>query len=235
MFELVKFDIFFKYQTYFKDMQRILVLKKKNKLKAKTKFRVTIFVILSFVFLLLAYYFMVVCPIIIKLSEEKVRSNATKIISRVVGDVMLEENVGYDKIVHITYSSENVVELVEIDSVEVNILIREITKRVQDEFENLGKDGVKIALGTFSGIPFLYNLGPQISVRLVPIGVVNTEINSNFTSAGFNQTLHRLNFVVSSNIGMILPGKSQNFVTNLEIMLCESVIVGKIPQVYLNA
>lgn len=216
-------------------MQRTYYLKKKRHISRKTKLRIAIFVVLGFVFFILIYYLKVVCPIVVKLSEEKIRSLATKTISRVVGDVMVEDEVNYDRIVNITYSSDNEVEFVEVDSVEVNLIIRDITKRVQDEFENLGKEGIKISLGTFSGIPFLYNLGPQVSVRLVPIGIVNTSINSNFTSAGLNQTLHRLNFMVSANIGMILPGKSQNFVTELEVMLCESIIVGKIPQIYLDA
>ena len=210
-------------------------LKSKKKNAGNTKLRIAIFAVLSFVFLIVFYYFRVVCPVVVKLSEEKVRSVATKTISKVVGDVMVDDELSYDKLVNITYSSDNEVEFVEVDSVEVNIIIRDITKRVQDEFENLGKEGIKIALGTFSGIPFLYNIGPQVSLRLVPIGIVNTNINSNFISAGLNQTLHRLNFNVSANIGMILPGRNQNYVTELEVMLCESIIVGKIPQIYLNA
>lgn len=216
-------------------MQRAYFYKKRKKLSGKTKLRIAIFAVSCFVFLFLFYYFKVVCPIIVKLSEEKVRSVATKTISKVVGDVLVEEGVNYDKIVNITYSSNNEVEFVEIDSVEVNLLIREITKKVQDEFVNLGKEGVKIALGTFSGIPFLYDLGPNFYVRLIPIGIVNTSINSDFTSAGLNQTLHRLNFVVSANIGLVLPGKTQNYTTDLEVMICESVIVGKVPQFYFNS
>lgn len=216
-------------------MQSSYCYRKKRKISKKTKFRIVIFSILCFVFLSLFYYFKVVCPIIVKLSEEKVRAEATRTISKVVGDVMLEDGVSYDKIVKITYSSDNEVEFVEVDSVEVNLLIREVTKRVQNEFEKLNNLGINIAIGTFSGIPFLYDLGPSVSVRLIPIGIINTTISSNFTSAGLNQTLHRLNFVISANIGLVLPGKSQNFTTELEIMLCESVIVGKIPQFYFSS
>ena len=215
-------------------MQRAYCFRKRKTLSKKAKRRIVIFSVLGFVFLFLIYYFKVVCPIVVKLSEEKIRSIATKTISKVVGDAMIENGVNYDQIVNITYSADNEVEFVEVDSVEVNILVRDITKRVQDEFAGLGKEGIKIAIGTFSGIPFLYNLGPSVSVRLVPIGIVNTAINSNFISAGINQTLHRLNFTVSANVGMILPGKSQNFTTELEVMLCESIIVGKIPQFYFS-
>ncbi len=209
-------------------------VKKKKKLKKKTKLRIALIVILSFIILCIFYYFKVVCPIVIRLSEEKIRSVATTAISEVVGDVMSNENFTYNDLVHITYSSANKIELIEVDTVQVNIVIRKITEGVQSKFNTLGQEGINIALGTFTGIPFLYGIGPDISVKLVPVGTVNTKVMSNFTSSGINQTLHRLYFTVSGTIGMILPAQTQNFVTELEVLICESVIVGEIPDVYLQ-
>ena len=147
---------------------------------------------------------------------------------------MIEDEIKYDDIVNIRYSSGGEIELIELNSVNVNILIRKITQKVQDCFNDLKNQKIGIGLGTFTGIPFLYNRGPNVMLKLVPVGSVKTEIKSNFTAAGINQTLHRVGFVVSSNIGMILPVKNRNFKTELEVLLCESVIVGKIPQIYLG-
>lgn len=208
--------------------------KKKKKLSIKAKFRILLLILLTIIVLFCVYYFKVVCPIIIKLSEEKVRAVATSTISTVVGDVMVEDGIAYDSLVNITYSSENTVELIEIDTVEINIIIREITKRVQEEFYSLGEEGLNISLGTFTGIPFFFGYGPDIALRLVPVGTVNTRVNSTFTEAGINQTIHRIYFIVQSNIGMVLPAMTQNFTTELEVLLCESIIVGEIPSVYLQ-
>lgn len=209
-------------------------IKKRKKIKGKTKLRIALLVILSFIILCIFYYFKVVCPIVIRLSEEKIRSVATTAISETVGDVMSNENLTYNDLVHITYSSTNNIELIEVDTVEVNIVIRQITEGVQNKFDTLGKEGINIALGTFTGIPFLYGIGPDISVKLVPVGTINTKVTSNFISSGINQTLHRLYFTVTGTIGMILPAQTQNFVTELEVLICESVIVGEIPDVYLQ-
>lgn len=209
-------------------------IKKRIKLSRKAKWRIVIAILLSLVVLSFFYYFKVVCPIVVGLSEEKVRSIATASISSVVGNVMADENTSYDKIVHIVKDTNDKIELIEVDTVEVNLLIREITKLVQEEFDKLGENGIDISLGTFSGIPFLFGYGPNININLVPVGSVQTNIKSNFVSAGINQTLHRLYFVVSTIIGMVLPGMTQNFTTNLEVLLCESVIVGEIPEIYLQ-
>ena len=80
----------------------------------------------------------------------------------------------------------------------------------------------------------MYGLGPNISVQLVPVGTVSTKINSKFISAGINQTLHQVNFEITTGIGTVLPAKTQNFSTMLEVLICESVLVGDVPSVYLQ-
>lgn len=215
-------------------MQRVMRQKKKKKLSAKAKFRVALFVILAIIITITFYYLKVVCPIVVSLSEEKIRSVATRSVSEVVGEVLTQEGVSYNNLVNISYSNDSKIDLIEVDTVEVNILIRKITEGVQDSFDKLGQEGIDIALGTFTGIPFLYGIGPNVSVQLVPVGTVSTKINSKFISAGINQTLHQLNFEITTGIGMVLPAKTQNFNTMLEVLICESVLVGDVPSVYLQ-
>ena len=64
-----------------------------------------LFVILFIVVLFVVYYYKVICPVIVKLSEEKVRSISTSTISEVVGKTLVEENIKYSDIVKINYSS----------------------------------------------------------------------------------------------------------------------------------
>lgn len=209
-------------------------IKKKKKWSVKTKFRVALFSIFLIFVLFSIYYFNVVCPIVVSLSQEKIRSVSTRIISESIGETIINQNISYDELVSISYSSENKIELIEVDSVKVNLLVREITKEVQRHFDNLSNEGIDIALGTFTGIPFLYGLGPDISVQLVPVGSISTKMNSSFMSAGINQTIHRLYFNVSASVGMVLPANTQNFETQMEVVLCESILVGDIPNVYLQ-
>ena len=90
--------------------QTFKVKKKHKKLSKKAKWRIVIAVLLALVVLCFFYYFKVICPIVVGLSEEKVRSIATASISTVVGDVMADENTSYDKIVHITRDANDKIE-----------------------------------------------------------------------------------------------------------------------------
>lgn len=208
--------------------------KKKVKKKIKTKFKIFLAIFCMMIFGFVFYYFRVVSPIICSLSEEKVGSLATQVISKSVSVALYENSITYDDLIAISYNNNNEITLIQTNSVEINKLVRRVTELVQVEMDGLGKEGIQIALGTFTGIPFLFGLGPLVSLKLVPIGTVNTKFNSQFVGAGINQTRHSLYFDISANIGMILPARTQNFETKLEVAIAESIIVGKIPEIYLQ-
>lgn len=215
-------------------MQAYKVVKVRRRWKKKTKVKAVICALLVFLILTLVYYFAVVCPAVVALSQEKIRSIATQTISEVVGEVLTNGNYTYDDLVEVTYSSENKISQISTNSTQVNLLVREVTAKVQERFDQLDSAQVVVNLGSFTGIPFLFGYGPEITLNLVPIGTVRTNFETKFLSAGINQTLHSLYFDVNAILGLILPGSTQNFDTNLQVLICESVIVGEIPSIYLQ-
>ncbi len=205
---------------------------KKKRLSRKAKFRIFLACFLLLIIGIGFYYFKIVCPIVITLSEEKVRSLSTKVISSAVAQVLVEDAVNYKDIVDIKYDNNNDVKSIEVNSVQVNMIVRRATELVQFEMDTLGKEGITVAMGTFTGIPFLFGVGPNISLQLVPVGTVNTNFLSSFQSVGINQSLHKLYFKIETSVGMILPAMTTNFSTSLDVVLCENIIVGKIPEIY---
>ena len=75
-------------------MQAYKVVKVRRRWKKKTKVKAVICALLVFLILALVYYFAVVCPAVVALSQEKIRSIATQTISEVVGEVLKQ---GKDK------------------------------------------------------------------------------------------------------------------------------------------
>ncbi len=215
-------------QTY--KVVKVNKLKKNKKIKRK----IVVSVLLAFVLLCFFYYFKIICPAVVALSEEKVRAVATQTISEVVGQVLSDDYVSYDDLVTISYSSENKVSQISTNSTKINLLVRKVTELVQSRFNELDETNINVNLGTFTGIPFLFGYGPVIKLNLVPVGTVNTSFDTNFVSAGINQTLHSLFFEVNASIGMVLPASTQTFQTKLDVLICESVIVGEIPSIYLQ-
>ena len=57
---------------------------------------------------------------------------------------------------------------------------------------------------------------------------------SEFDAVGINMTKHTLLLSVVVNVNLILPLKSYEFTSTNQVLLAESVIIGKVPEVYLS-
>ena len=121
------------------------------------------------------------------------------------------------------------------NSLQINLLARQLVKSAQEKLENLGAKGINIPLGTFTGMPIFVGRGPNINIKLLPIGSISCKFNSEFINAGINQTNHKIYLTVTSKVSVILPTANQTVQTTTQIMIAESIIVGKIPDTYLNS
>ena len=57
---------------------------------------------------------------------------------------------------------------------------------------------------------------------------------SEFEEAGINQTRHKIFLNVIADMRVILPGVDKTISTCTEVLVCESLLVGKVPQIYLS-
>lgn len=88
--------------------------------------------------------------------------------------------------------------------------------------------------GSFTGFKLLAGKGPGVKIQISPIGDVETDLKSEFTSQGINQTLHRIYLNVKCRVNILTPFQDlEKEITN-QVLLAENVIVGRIPNTYYN-
>ena len=88
--------------------------------------------------------------------------------------------------------------------------------------------------GSFTGFKLLARRGPGIKITISSIGDVETDLRSEFTAQGINQTLHRVYLQVKCNVNILTPFDNiEREITN-QVLLVENVIVGNIPNSYYN-
>lgn len=76
--------------------------------------------------------------------------------------------------------------------------------------------------------------GPGIPIKISTIGNVITDLRSEFTAQGINQTLHRVYLQVECEVSILTPYKSISEKITNQVLIAENVIVGKIPSTYYN-
>ena len=139
----------------------------RRKLSTKQKIGIVVAILLIVVIGILLYLTYVVNPIIIEMSEAKVRSLATQAIGSAVYDVVSQENI-YDDFISITKDNDGNVLLIEANSIQINLFNRTLTRTATQKLEGMGEEGIDIPIGTFSGLPILSGVGPTINIKMIP-------------------------------------------------------------------
>lgn len=209
--------------------------KGKKGLSLKAKTLIVLSFIIVFIILSLIYIANVINPVIYQATEAKIRSVSQKALSTAVLSIITTNSETYSELINYTYDNNGKIALINVNSLNVNILSREITAMAQGSIDNLAEAGIDVNLGAFSGISVLVNLGPEIKMGLNPIGTVTTVFRSEFINGGINQTNHRIYVTVKSIVCVILPIYSPVIETSTEILIGENIIIGEVPSTFLQS
>lgn len=208
--------------------------KKKKRLAFKVKAVICLGVVFSLILAAFLHFYFIVGPKVVEISRSQVDSVATTMISDAIYNVMLDKNYNYDDFVDIKYSSNNEITSISANSIKLNKFARELSTEAQILLDSISDNSIKIPLGTFTGINALSALGPKVKVYIMPIGSVITSFSSQFESVGINQVRHSIFIDVNIAISVVLPLGSKNVDFVTQVLICENIIVGKVPDVYLN-
>lgn len=182
------------------------------------------------------YFFVIwyVKPVIRTVSQEEVRSLTINAVNLSVSEVM-EENPAYIQMTEIVKDNDGNIAMIYANASIINSLSRKITEQAQTHLRQMEETGIEIPLGSLSGIAFLAGRGPNIKIKALPVGNIDTAFSSEFIPAGINQTLHKLFIDVTASVSIIIPGAENKITTITQVLIEESLIIGKVPEVYLGS
>lgn len=145
-----------------------------------------------------------------------------------------EMPIDFNSVVTVFKNESGQVTSIETDSLTLNLFQIKVSEKLNSAVLSLKMREQKIPVGSLSGLIFLNGKGFGVPFRLSPLGMVNTEIKSEFTSAGVNQTRHRIVLRVATNVSAIIPTYSVNSEVVAEYTMAETIIVGVTPDFFLQ-
>lgn len=178
-------------------------------------------------------YWRSLAPTILEIVKVRVLSESTRAINEAVL-ATFSQGVGYGDLVSIERNGAGEIVLLSANSVLTNNLARNTSLLAQTKINALLASSIGVPLGTLSGIPLLNDVGPEVEVEVTPIGAVGCAFLSEFVTAGINQTLHRIYIEVCGQIDLVMPTMHYSVQINTPILVCETVIVGKVPETFLQ-
>ena len=172
-------------------------------------------------------------PLIRTLTAAQARQVSTLAINDAITEA-IEEGEGYAELVHVETTADGKVNAVKTDIAKINQLKARATKKILERFAEASVREIKIPIGTLLNNDFTRGRGPKIPLLVELKGNVFTEITSDLSGAGINQTVHRIMLKVKTSVYAVIPG--YNVTTEVETNFCvaETVIVGEVPDSFVN-
>jgi len=203
------------------------------KRRKKNKFYSSIILLTVLLLTFFLYYINIINPIIKNYSKAKINALTEQAVNLAVSNV-INTTLNYDSIVNVSYSQTGEISYVSANQFVVNSITREVVKNAQFQMLTIGEDGIKIPIGTFTGFSFFVGRGPNVKLQMLPIGIISSNFKSEFTSVGINNTLHQLFLEITAKVELTMPFKNIEINTTSSVLLCEGIILGKVPEVYFN-
>ena len=174
-----------------------------------------------------------ILPIVLNIGEIKIKSEAIKIINEESVNVY-SENFKYDDIINIEKDADGNITMIRADTVKQNYLASQVVLKCNERLSELEDLGVKIPLGYLTNNVMFYNMGPKITVKMQQIGNITTSYESEFESAGINQTRHKIYLNLTTTMRVVVPFNSKEVEVTCQIPVSDTIIVGKIPETAIN-
>lgn len=171
-------------------------------------------------------------PKLSSLAHIAATNRINSIIQEAVSEYLANSTAEHDELVSITYDCDGNVTSLQSRTKNLNSVRNSLAKYILDRLSDEDIMKVKIPLGSIIGGSFLSGKGPGITVRLASAQKYGASLVSSFEEMGINQTRHIISMDFSVTMLMLLPGRNFSVSVDDTYQLCETVIVGKVPDTY---
>lgn len=169
-------------------------------------------------------------PVVEQLAARQVNNHVTAKLNATLSDM----KTGGGELIDIQRDADGTITAVSGDMERINQLRAQMVQAALDTIAAIDVHTLGVPIGSLFDFDLLWAKGPVIEVHSLVAGTISADIRSEFRSEGINQTLHRVLLDVEVPLTVLLPGSRGTTVACVTVCMAETVIVGKVPQTYLN-
>lgn len=173
-------------------------------------------------------------PVVETVAQTQIQNTITVVIEETVRKDLTRRGVSYASLVDIQRENDGRITSLTTDMAALNLLRNGLMEELLETLGGMDVSTVQIPLGSLFDSELVWARGPTIYARAMSVGTVSAEFQSEFSSAGVNQTLHRIWLKVSVPITVLLPGSRVEAPVESCLCIAETIIVGQVPDTYLN-
>lgn len=168
-------------------------------------------------------------PVLLVAAKMQTQNAVTEVMEAAILGELDRQDPQYGELVCVERAQDCSITAITTDMTAMNRLRSAIVETLLTAMEGLDEESIAIPVGSLIDSEVLWGRGPTIKVQSFTVGTVTAEFESEFASAGVNQTLHKIWLTVSVPTAVLLPGSQMEVTVNTRLCVAETVIVGQVP------
>ena len=172
--------------------------------------------------------------VITTLAQTQVKNATSDLINDAIDRQISDGTIQYDRMVYFEKDLDGKIRALKTNMSEGNRLKTSLLNLINDEILAMDSDHLGIPLGSLLLPEIFGGRGPAIPVQILTIRNSEAEFFSDFSQAGINQTLQKLNMKVCVDVSVLVLGKVDDFTISSQVVIAETVLVGQVPVMFLQ-
>ena len=171
-------------------------------------------------------------PLLESMATTRVSNTVNRIVFEAVNEAIESGEITYDQLISFEKDNDGKITAVHSNMAACNRLQVEILDIILARIDQVSARELSIPVGSLTGSALLAGRGPRIKVRMESVGSSSARFENEFSSAGINQTNHRIVLHIDVSVAILLPGFTTATEVSNAVTVAETVIVGSVPDTY---
>jgi len=199
-------------------------------MKSSKKLKFTIIIFLIMTFLITSIYTLdkIIMPTVKLVADAQMRAEVTNTINKTIFQEY-SRNFNYNDIIKFDKDNDGNIIMMTADTLKLSEIATLTVLKAQEELEKKSQVDIRIPMGYVTKNNILARFGPDVKIRMRPIGHITTRYLSEFEDAGINQTRHKIYIETTTRVKMIMAVSSSELEIVNQIPIVETIIVGRVP------
>lgn len=201
-------------------------------LAQRNRLRLFFAVVLIFLTVLSLLFRQLLAPVADELMAAQVNNEASDAVNVAIDRQIAAGELSYDKLVTIEKDALGNVTAIRSNMTEINRLKTGILLRIDEQLEGFSVEQLGVPAGSIF-LPELFSgRGPKIPIRVLAVRASDANFRNEFSSAGINQTLHRIMLDIRVDVTILTWTGTREVTVDSSVAVAETVIVGTVPSTY---
>lgn len=168
-------------------------------------------------------------PIVCDIAEEQIKNS----VSRLVADTVKTRAPGGEYI-KIAYT-DGAISSITTDTAALNALESDVISEISEKLSVVKSYDIYVSFSNLFDDEIVFgNTSFAVKANVLPVSSVSGDIKTELESAGINQTHYSVILSINVDINAVMLISTLEIKTTYEICIADTVIVGKVPEIYLS-